>query len=452
MKSLTQSLISVRLLFRSGNASRLLSNFSWQTGTKLLNLLMSVIAGGLVARHLTHDLSQYRVAQFYVSLVTPFTVVVNNNVIMRRLITSEDEGRVLGSASRLIAGCGAFFFILISGIGLVWGGAPAEKMLYVVTASSLLIWWPVPFGHALDAHLHGRESALSNSIGSLGLRTWEICCSLLGVSIVWLAGSATFGMGLTMLMFIWFYHRLRGHKTTKWTWDAHTAFELFRESLPLILGGLASSTLFRLNLVLLQSWSGDAEASRYSVALELPLSAQMIANILFTVFFPGLINVLSNEPIKAWRRLEQFTRLGVAVGISGTVILYLGSTFLSHGIYGSHFDSSASVLQVTALLLPAFFAAQGRGIWLLHTRQTQLELYYIFGGIIVDLVVASFLVPKYGAIGAAWSLVAAYYFTWLFSSFLHVHTRRIGIIQLRALFWPVPSIHELGKTDKQSLN
>ena len=436
-------LTSINGLLREGRASQLLANLGWQTGARVLNLLIGVLAGGLVARHLTHDLSQYREAQFFVSLATPLTVIISNNVVMRRLVAREDEGQILGTASRLIALCGTFFFALIVLLSFAFVEDMRVRLIYIVSALSLLAWWPLPFGHALEAHLHGRESALANSAGSLAMRCWEIGCAALGVSLMWFCASVPLATATTMALLAFFYWRHRGAVTSKWQWNGSVARQLLIESWPLILGGLASATLFRLNLVLLRHWAGDAEASYYSAGLDLPLSGQLVAGIMLTVFFPGLTHMLTHHPEVAWRRLDQFTRACAALGLAGALLLSLGAPLWTHFIYGEEFKRTANVLMVTAWMLPALYLAQGRGAWLLHSRRTHIELGYLLGGIAIDVVLAWLWVPRFGAVGAAWALVCAYAFTWVLSSFLHRHTRRFGFLQVRALFWPVPSLDAL---------
>jgi O-antigen/teichoic acid export membrane protein len=420
----------------------IISNLSWQAGAKVINLAMSVLAGGLVARHLHHDLSEYRTAQFYVSLVTPLTVIISNNVIMRRLVARESEGLILGTAMWMIALSGLLFFSVVAAGSLLWSENRSQQLLFIVAALSLLVWWPIPFGHALEAHLHGRESALSASLGSLAMRSWEILCAVQGLSIIWLCGSVPIGTAITMVFLAIFYFRLRQEHLAHWRWDSTTAWQLLKESSPLILGGLASGALFRINIVLLREWAGNAEASYYSAALELPLSMQMIAGVLLTVFFPGLTHLLTHEPLRAWNRLDQFTRLGAALGLLSALGLCLGAPLWTNWIYGPDFKPTAQVLAVTAWILPAMFMAQARGAWLLHTQRTSIELYYILGGVLLDVVLAWLWVPSMGAVGAAWALVAAYAFTWVISSLIHTHTRRIGILQLRASIWPFPTWQE----------
>jgi O-antigen/teichoic acid export membrane protein len=437
------ALASISGVFRQGRALHLLANLGWQTGARALNLLVGVVAGGLVARHLTDGLSQYREAQFYVSLATPLTVIISNNVVMRRLVGSEDEGRVLGTAATLIGLCGAFFFSFITVLSLWLAEGWEQRLLYIISALSLLAWWPVPCGHALEAHLHGRESALANSAGSLAMRGWEIVCAAAGAGMAWFCASVPVATAVTMLMLALFYRRLRGSLDLRWRWDSRVAAGLLRESWPLVLGGVAGAALFRLNLVLLRHWAGDAEASYYSAALDLPLSAQLVAGIMLTVFFPGLTHLLTHDPALAWRRLEQFTRACAALGLAAAVLLSLGAPLWTRIIYGPAFAPTATVMSVVAWMLPAMFLAQGRGAWLLHSRRTVIELGYLLGGIGVDVMLAWLLVPRHGAVGAAWALVGAYAFTWVLSSFLHPETRRFGGMQLRALCWPIPSLRDL---------
>lgn len=441
------ALASISDVLRHGRAMHLLSNLGWQTGARVLNLLVGVVAGGLVARHLSEGLGQYREAQFYVSLATPLTVIISNNVIMRRLIGQEDEGRVLGTAAWLIAACGAFFFSVILLLSFTLAQSLQERLLYIVSAFSLLAWWPIPCGNALEAHLHGRESALANSAGSLAMRSWEILCATAGAGMVWFCASVPVATLVTMGMLAYFYRRLRGRVASRWQWDGRLARALLRESWPLVLGGLASAALFRLNLVLLRHWAGDAEASYYSAALDLPLSAQMVAGIMLTVFFPGLTHLLTHQPALAWRRLEQFTRACAALGWAAALVLALGAPWWTRWIYGEQFAPTAAVMSAVAWMLPAMFLAQGRGAWLLHSRRTHIELGYLLGGIAVDVALAWILIPRHGAVGAAWALVGAYAFAWVLSSFLHPDTRRLGVLQMRAFFWPVPSLRGLTRGD-----
>ena len=74
-----------------------------------------------------------------------------------------------------------------------------------------------------------------------------------------------------------------------------------------------------------------------------------------------------------------------------------------------------------------------QSLWLVAANLTRLSLYRTLLGAAVNLVLNALLIPRYGALGAAWATLVAQACATTFSNLLWRETRPFIRLQLRAL-------------------
>jgi O-antigen/teichoic acid export membrane protein len=170
-------------------------------------------------------------------------------------------------------------------------------------------------------------------------------------------------------------------------------------------GNLVSLLNYRLDFVILGALSGPAVLGTYAVASKLAELLRIPAQSLFWVLYPRFAQESADEAESHARRLVP--RAGAAVAV-GAIPLALLAGFIVPAVYGHSFTPAIIPAQIilvgvagegVAGVITAFLYGRGRpGLNSLATG----------GGLVVTVVLDILLIPRFGAVGAAWASTAAY--------------------------------------------
>jgi PST family polysaccharide transporter len=231
-------------------------------------------------------------------------------------------------------------------------------------------------------------------------------------------------------------YRIRGGHIAQWRFDPTLARTLIRRGFPLMLASLATAVLMRVGVVMVEHLAGPPAAGIYVGAARMVDTCGLMAANLIASISPTLISIRS-------RSRERYIRavgcLFQAVSVAMTTIALafcLVSDQLVGVIFGPAFAETAGVLRIYAWSAP--FAAFGlvQVQWLVNEGYERFVLVRSIVGAVVNIAGNLILVPRYGASGAAYSVVLAQFVSCVLMNLAgDARTRRIFVLQLRALLW-----------------
>ena len=104
-------------------------------------------------------------------------------------------------------------------------------------------------------------------------------------------------------------------------------------------------------------------------------------------------------------------------------------------LYGPLYTESAAILcvHIWSGLLVGF--GQLSGAWLMAERRIVLNLYRNLFGLAVNVPLNYFLIPRFGALGAAWATLISMICGWYLFDLFNKSTRRMFLIKTSALFF-----------------
>jgi PST family polysaccharide transporter len=79
------------------------------------------------------------------------------------------------------------------------------------------------------------------------------------------------------------------------------------------------------------------------------------------------------------------------------------------------------------------FLGVGESLWTVNEALEKLAMYRTVAGAIVNVVLCFVLIPRYGALGAAWATLVAYAVASTVGNLFHRDTRPVFWMQVRAL-------------------
>jgi O-antigen/teichoic acid export membrane protein len=188
--------------------------------------------------------------------------------------------------------------------------------------------------------------------------------------------------------------------------------ELIKEGITL--GGVVFLWLiyFRIDSVMLGYMRGDVEVGVYNVAYKIMEGIFFIPSMIMLAFFPKLVKPVMFEDI--FRKL--FLILGM-IGIISSLLLYVFSARIISLIYGPEFIRAIPVLRTLSLVLLPVFLGHLITQSLVALDLNRAYLLVAFIGVLFNISLNFYLIPLFGALGAAWATLITEALIVLFCSY-----------------------------------
>jgi len=208
---------------------------------------------------------------------------------------------------------------------------------------------------------------------------------------------------------------------------------LLRESWPEIIAGFSGLLFMRLDQLMLENMAGSAQVGMFAVAAKLSESWFFVPAAIVASTFPSIVRERERNRPLYLRRISQ-----LMVSLTGLSYLAALTTSLLAGpvvglLYGPAYADSARILAIHIWcgLFVSFGLASGS--WLMAERLIRFNLYRNLAGAILNVLLNLFLIPRHGAVGAAFAtLISLAFAHFLFAAF-SASTRVVFRLQLRAM-------------------
>lgn len=184
------------------------------------------------------------------------------------------------------------------------------------------------------------------------------------------------------------------------------------ESNAFTMAALLSMIYFKSDMALLKWLDGETAAGIYTAAQRVTEPMLMIAGIWGTTVFPALCRLSVNARENYTRLMHTSARLALLLAFPmgfGIAALAGPIVGLLTGARDGGFAESVLVLQVLCIVTPAFYLNSVGQEFLYSKHRNGHVVGAYFVGCVASVAANLLLIPRYGAIGAAWSAVIANY-------------------------------------------
>lgn len=214
--------------------------------------------------------------------------------------------------------------------------------------------------------------------------------------------------------------------------DFTLARELFRESRVEIMAGFSALAFMRLDQTMLQALRGPDEVAILAISTRISEAWFFIPIAIVASNFPAIVRREQDRPGESVARLHALYRglavLAIGAGITATLLARPVITLL----FGSDYAPAAQVLVVQVWC--GFFMSLGiiSGAWLMANKLAKLNLRRTVLGLLVNIGLNLALIPRFGAVGAAWATLAAFACAYLIYDALDPAMHQVGRQKLLA--------------------
>jgi PST family polysaccharide transporter len=413
-----------------------LANTSWLAGDKIIRMGVGLLVGVLIARALgPADFGVLSSVSALLSLFVAVGALGLDSVTVREFVDNPDDtdsvaGTVFvlklgGSAIATLCGVAAAA-LLRPADPREWHVAAAIGVGQLFLAFDAIDYW-------FQSRLQSRHTVVARTAAFLIVSAVRVVILWRGATLYALAWAISLESILAACGMLLVYRREAPGRLRRWRVRVAIARELLSRSWPLAFSGLVVAVYMRLDQVMLAHMSGDTEVGIYSVAVRLAELWYFLPTAVATSTLPALLRSRTASPAVYD---AQIRRIFVWMAGAGYVVA-IGLTLLARPVvellYGAAYRPAVPSLIVLAWTGIFVCLGVARENWMLAEGHMRLSLATTAIGALVNTVLNVFLIPVYGAVGAALATLIAQLFAVCLSTAFFPPTRPVFLMQLHAL-------------------
>lgn len=415
------------------NKSIILNNAKWIVICRMGQAVLQLLIGMLSARYLGP--SNYGLINYAASVVAfalPLMQLGLQATLIQELIDAPDrEGEIMGTA---------MVMDLVSGtacIGMIYAFVSATNrgdtetilvcMLYsislVLRATELMHCW-------FQSKLQSKYPSIVALCAYVIVSVYKIFLLATEKSIYWFAITNSIEYGVVGVSLILIYQKL---STQPFRFCASMTKQLFRRSKYYILASMMVTVFQNTDHIMLKMISGDAENGFYSAAVTSASVCQFVYTAITDSARPVILTCKKQRSSDYENNVSRLycvtTYMGLLQGVGFTIFAGLIIKIL----YGEAYLAAIPVLRIQVWMIAFSFMGSVRNIWILAEGKQSLIWRINLAGALANVVLNGFLIPAYGACGAAVASLATQIFTNFVLGFLMPQLKENNRMLIRGL-------------------
>lgn len=428
----------IHKLKNNPNLIKLFGNTIYLLLDRVFRLVVGLFVGVLVARYLGPE--KFGLFNYVIAIVSIFTAVANvglNGVVIKELVQRPDNSReIMGSAFILqLIGGGVGVLLSVFSIHLMRPNDHDTQVITVIAATSLVFKSMDVVKYWFEARVDSKNTIIAEGAAFLISAAAKYFCIIWSGSLTIFAAIFLLEAILGALFFIGVYG-LSGFNVLAWRASSNKITELFRNSWPLMLSGVATMLYMRMDQIILGDIIGNEAVGIYSAAVRISEILYIIPVTIVASAFPGLIASKKDDEKKYLIKLQKMFELMAFVAVLLVLPISIFSENIMRVLYGSGFSESARILSIHVWTGIFVFSGVVSGRWFVIENLQNYTFYRTLFGCVVGVVGNYYLIPKYGAVGSAWAAVLSQASASVLFNLVNVRTRPLFFMQISAIANP----------------
>lgn len=410
-------------------------NTGFLVAERILRLLIGLFMSAYLARYLEPEFfGVYSYAISFVALFGAVTALGLDGVVIAELVKKpQQRDKLLGCTVmfRVVGSVLAIVLILVATIIL---NVEANVRLSILIVSSGLVFQAAGVA---DLYFQAEVKAKYGSVVRLAQISVSTFLKLLAIY-----------QGASLTVFIWLLlfdavllatlyalvYRYYAKSLLKLYFDRETLAYLLSAVGYLLITDILVSMNTRVDQIMLKAMKGYEAVGHYAAASTLSEAWYFIPMAVSASVFPLLIKSKSDNPGQYLRHLQELTNILVWVSLVLACIVFVIAGPVVEIIYGEGYRASANILVIHIWTGLFVFMGVATGKALLVEKAYDVIRARAIVAFLSNLLLNLFLIPRYGALGAAMSLLISQCLACVFVDALFAHSRYLFFIKLKAVF------------------
>jgi O-antigen/teichoic acid export membrane protein len=403
---------------------RYAANTSWMFAEQMLRMVAGLLVGIWVARYLGPE--QFGLFSYSMAFAALFSSVAKlglDSIVVRDLVRDPNLRDVYLGTAFWLKLAGAITMLGVIGIAVQLTSSDSNTKIYVLIIASGAIFQAF---EVVDFYFQSKVLSKFVSICKL---TQLIISSLIKLYLIHTkSGLFSFVMvslidqvTLAATLFIAYRHQKIGGFFRNF--DRHFARKLLQESWPLILSGLIVMIYMRIDQIMIKEMLNEKEVGIYSAATRISEVWYFIPILLSNSLFPSIINAKNISIDLYHSRLQKLYTFMFWMAISIALPMTFFSDWIVDFLYGNDYKSAGNVLMIQIWAGVFVFLGVPSSKWFISEGLQKFLTLNTIAGAIINIILNTFLIPKYGIYGAALATVISQSFASYIVNLIFPRTR-----------------------------
>lgn len=228
-------------------------------------------------------------------------------------------------------------------------------------------------------------------------------------SIVWFCAAPAIGQAAALA---WLLARAPRRVRAAWRAPWARVRRLLRALLPFAAAFIVLTAYYKVDILLVEAWRGEAQAGLYAAAYKFVDVAQALALVLATAVYPRLSRAARPGPPRGQRGpaspgAARLVELVMLAGVPAAAVLWLFREPAIGLLFGPAYHASVSVLGLLAPALPALAINMVAMFVLAAARRMPAVAAAYAGALVANVLLNAVLIPAHGAPGAAAAMLGS---------------------------------------------
>lgn len=383
---------------------RIVGNMGWLFLDKVLRMGAGLVVGVWVARYLGPE--QFGLLSFSTAFVALFGALAGlglQGIVVRDIVrdpagTEATLGTSVGL--QLLGGFVAYGSVL----GCVSWLRPEDAMartLVAILGLAMLVRASEVASYWFEAQVKSRYAVWVQNAAFLLFACVKVGLIVTQAPLVAFAW-ATLGEAVLAALLLFVMLGLRGPALRQLRVSFQRAGTLLKDAWPLLLSSLAVTLCMRVDQLMIGQLLTDSSVGIYAVGVRLAEAFVFLGMAIASSVFPRLVEADDERFEREFVVLVRwpfYTLLLLAVAVS------LTSQAAIEVIFGAAYEGSAPVLSLLIFSIPITYLSIMSSKYLLRRGYHREILLRQLAGVVANIVLNSFLIPRYGVVGAALATV-----------------------------------------------
>ena len=422
-----------------GDADKVFANSGWLVIDTLLRIALVVGLNAAMTRSLDPtEFGTLRTAMAFVGLASAFSNLGLAGIFVRELAKApEDAEEIMGTTSVLYT-FGAFASIaMCAGLGYRLYVDDAPKLLLVLILTLGVFFHPARvYDRWFQYRVRSKIAVMAKGVASIGSMVGMFVAAFMQAPVWVFAVVAVSDMVLTGIA-LGLVGAFRKDVPSRLRFSWARAKYLLSESWPLVLSVVAARVYLKLDQVMLDQMLDSATVGLYAAAADVSERWYFIPTAIASSALSGMVTKLKDDRAKYERQRQDLFDLMVLLSSGIVVLVWVFAEPLMQLAYAPDPSGAAAVLRVHILACPFIFMAKILSKAIVAEGYVRFSIVRHLAGAIVNVVLNLLMIPRFGAVGAAWATLISYAAASYLICVVHPDARRSMAQMTRALAVPV---------------
>lgn len=412
---------------------RYFANMSWMFVGRVFVMIVSFVVNIYMARYLGPG--DYGLLNYTFSFVGLFGFMASlgiESVIGREIIKNHDrKDEFIGTSFflKLFGSVAAIVTILIAARlstddPLLLGLISLYSLVYIFNAFGIIDTY-------FQSQVLSKYPTIIMIGGGILSAILKIAVMAWGGSVLWLVGVYTLESIIVTLGLLYVFV-LKGHSFRGWRFDGRIALNILKDSLPLMLSGIAVTVYMDIDQIMIKNLMGNEAAGVYAVAVKLSEFWYFIPGVIVGAVYPAIVNarIMSNELYENRLKKLYFLMFWLSTFIAFCTMAF--GYHIVHMLYGIEYLGAVNALSIYVWAGIAVSLSFVMNHYLIVENYTKISALTTVIGAVVNVALNIFLIPKYGLSGAASATLISYFIS-TFSIVFFRSTRAHVFLMLKSI-------------------